>query len=116
MQVLTSRVAVGGLQTFLTLHYVELDALVLPQLAEVIATDGGLVDEHVRTATVNADEAETLAGLEPLQGTRCTTISLVATKGSHAAGPQRAVSGSGRATAHRGRDTTNDPVHAATRP
>ena len=58
-----------GLGPLLALGQIEADALVLIQGAEAAVLDGGVVDEEVGAAFVGGDEAETLLGVEPLNGT-----------------------------------------------
>jgi hypothetical protein len=55
-----------GLRTLGPLNHVELDSLVLAQLAETVRVDGGAVDENVRAASVLGDETESLVRVEPL--------------------------------------------------
>ena len=60
---------VGGLRTFLALHDVEADALILLQGAETPVLDGGVVDKEIGAAFIGRDEAETLFRVEPLNAT-----------------------------------------------
>lgn len=57
-----------GLRALLALARLELDPLVLVEAPEAVRLDGGVVDEDVRTVVVGGDEAETLFGVEPLDG------------------------------------------------
>ena len=61
---------VRGLRATVTLRDVELDALVLLQVAETLAADGGEVREEVGASIVGGDEAEALVAVEPLDGYR----------------------------------------------
>src|SRR3954463_1285913 len=57
-----------GLRTLGALRDVELDLLILVKRLVAAGLDGGEVDEHVLAAAVLRDEAETLVGVEPLDG------------------------------------------------
>src|SRR2546423_5490938 len=58
-----------GLRALGPLDDVELDPLVLPQFAEAARVDGRVMHEDVRAASVLGNEAESLVGVEPLDGT-----------------------------------------------
>src|SRR6478736_424685 len=72
---------------------VKLDALTLFERAVAVALDRGEVDEHVVPALAR-DEAETLVGVEPLDGAGCHDVLLV----SVAVFPCRSWRGLGRGT------------------
>src|SRR5207344_2218529 len=57
---------VAGLRAFLALRHVELDLLVLLQVAEPVACDRAVVHEDVGATVVLGDEAEALLAVEPL--------------------------------------------------
>src|SRR3954464_15251725 len=65
-----------GLRTLGALGDVELDLLVLVKRLVAAGLDGGEVDEHVLAAAVLCDEAETLVGVEPLDGSLCHDLFL----------------------------------------
>src|SRR5256885_2012219 len=54
-----------------TLGDLELDRLVLIETAVAVTLDCREVDEHVRAAAVQSDEAEALLGVEPLDCSGC---------------------------------------------
>src|SRR5207244_12186247 len=60
----------GGLRTLVALNHLELDLLVLLQVAEPIAADLAEMHEHVGTF-LWLDETEALLGTEPLDGASC---------------------------------------------
>src|SRR5687767_12437013 len=60
---------VGGLRPLLPLAHVELDLLVLLEVAVALARDRAEVHENVGAAVVGSDEAEALLRAEPLDGT-----------------------------------------------
>ena len=60
-----------GLRALLALRDLELDPLALFEGAVAVGLDRGVVDEHVRPAAVDLDEAEALLGVEPLHCALC---------------------------------------------
>src|SRR5579875_1631164 len=67
----SDRSDVGRLKTLRALRGVELDLLVLFEIAEATPRDRAEMDEHVRSATVLGDEAEALLAVEPLHFAGC---------------------------------------------
>src|SRR5665811_1270687 len=65
-----------GLFTLATGRNVELDALTLFKRTVSVALDRGEVNEDV-VAALTRDEAETLVGVEPLDGAGCHDVLLV---------------------------------------
>src|SRR5690242_8646107 len=57
-----------GLRALVALHDVELDALIVLQLAVAFGLHRRVVHEHVGAVPVRADEAEALFGVEPFYG------------------------------------------------
>src|SRR5919107_269232 len=66
--VVKSDADVLGLRTLGALRDIKLDLLVLVEGLVAAGLDGGEVDEHVVASAVLRDEAETLVGVEPLDG------------------------------------------------
>src|SRR5258708_15596959 len=68
-----------GLRTPVTLRHLELDALILVEAAVPGGLNRRVVHEHVRSTTVNGDEAEALFGVEPLHRALLRPVFLLAT-------------------------------------
>jgi hypothetical protein len=75
-----------GLGTLGALREVELDLLVLVERLVAAGLDGGVVDEHVLAAVILSDEAETLFGVEPLDGSLSHVDLLVLMPGTRCPG------------------------------
>jgi hypothetical protein len=72
---------VGSLGALGTLGNFEANALFLFEGTEPAILDRGVVNEKVRSAFIRSDEAETLFGVEPLDGALCHDCILLITPG-----------------------------------